>query len=147
MKYVACFFLLILISVTALAQDSKPSAAESAIRQVLHDQVTAWNKGDLPGFMAGYWKSKELTFYSAKNKQQGWDETFERYKKRYQADGKEMGKLSFAELEVQPLSPEFALVKGRFKVEMKAETLEGLFTLVMKKIGEGWVIVHDHTSG
>lgn len=147
MRYIVCFLTSILTFVAASAQDQKPSAAETAIRQVLGNQVTAWNQGDLLGFMKGYWKSKELTFYSAKNKQQGWDETFERYKKRYQADGKDMGKLSFAELEVQTLSPEFALVKGRFQVELKAETLEGLFTLVMKKIGEDWVIVHDHTSG
>src|SRR5437870_5793800 len=32
---------------------------EDEIRQVLDAQVGAWNKGDLPGFMAGYGKSPE----------------------------------------------------------------------------------------
>jgi len=153
MKYVICSLALALMLATVVAQEQKPSAspeqlptAEAAIRKVLGDQVTAWNKGDLPGFMAGYWKSKDLTFYSGKDKQQGWEETFERYKKRYQSDGKEMGKLSFTELEVQVLSAEFAIVKGRFHVELKSEKLEGLFTLVMKKTDQGWLIVHDHTS-
>ena len=126
--------------------ETKPSPEETAVRKVLNDQVAAWNKGDLEGFMAGYWKSEELTFYSGKDKQLGWSKTLERYQKRYQSDGKEMGQLAFAELEVQVLSPEFAIVKGRFKVELKKETLEGLFTLVMKKMDQGWVIVHDHTS-
>ena len=27
---------------------------EAQIRQVLDDQVAAWNRGDIPGFMQGY---------------------------------------------------------------------------------------------
>lgn len=146
MKNFLCVLACVLFCAAAGAQETKLAPAETAVRQVLGDQVTAWNKGDLTGFMAGYWKSKELTFYSGKDKQQGWEETFERYKKRYQSEGKEMGKLSFAELEVQVLSPEFALVKGRFHVELTSEKLTGLFTLVMKKTDQGWLIVHDHTS-
>jgi ketosteroid isomerase-like protein len=147
MKYLSLVVLLIAAAAAMAADEKKPSAEETAIRKVLDDQVTAWNKGDLPGFMAGYWKSKELTFYSGKDKQQGWDQAFERYQKRYQGEGKEMGKLSFSELEFQALNAEYALVKGRWRVEMKEETLEGLFTLVMRKTEKGWVIVHDHTSG
>ena len=36
--------------------------------------------------------------------------------------------------------------KGQ-KVELKAETLDGLFSLILEKKPEGWRIVHDHTSG
>jgi beta-aspartyl-peptidase (threonine type) len=97
--------------------------------------------------MKGYWNSKDLTFYSGKDKKNGWQETIERYKKRYQGEGKEMGKLTFSELEIQLISADYAIVKGRWKVEMKKELLDGLFTLVMKKLPEGWRIVHDHTSG
>ena len=123
------------------------SAQEKDIRAVLEDQTVAWNKGDLEGFMKGYWNSKDLTFYSGKDKRNGWQDTIDRYKKRYQGEGKEMGKLTFSELDVQTISVDHALVKGRWKVEMKKETLDGLFTLVMKKFPEGWRIVHDHTSG
>jgi beta-aspartyl-peptidase (threonine type) len=129
------------------AEEKKPAAAETAIQKVLNDQVTAWNKGDLAEFMKGYWNSNDLTFYAGKDKHQGWDKAFERYKKRYQGEGKEMGKLAFSELDVQLLNPEFAVVKGRWNVEVKKETLSGLFTLIMKKADQGWVIVHDHTSG
>jgi uncharacterized protein (TIGR02246 family) len=126
---------------------SVATAQEKDIRTVLDDQAAAWNKGDLEGFMKGYWNSKDLTFYSGKDKRNGWQETIERYKKRYQGEGKEMGKLTFSELEVQLVAADYAIVKGRWKVEMKKETLDGLFTLVMKKFPEGWRIVHDHTSG
>jgi beta-aspartyl-peptidase (threonine type) len=127
----------------AHGEDSK---AATEIRAVLDAQVAAWNKGDLAGFMDGYWNSKELTFYSGKDKRQGWEETFERYKKRYQGEGKEMGQLTFSELDIKPLTDDYAVVKGRFHVEMKKEKLDGIFTLIMRKTDKGWKIIHDHTS-
>jgi hypothetical protein len=42
--------------------------ARKAILGVLDAQVKAWNKGDLDGFMVGYWESPELSFFSDKTK-------------------------------------------------------------------------------
>jgi uncharacterized protein (TIGR02246 family) len=116
------------------------------IRKVFEEQVVAWNRGDLVGFMKGYWKSKDLTFVSGKDVTRGWEETLERYKKRYQSEGKEMGKLAFADVEVQVLAPGIALVTGKFELTLSKETLTGRYTLIVKKLDEGWRIVHDHTS-
>lgn len=129
------------------AKPSPEGGAARAVRRVLDDQVAAWNKGDLKGFMAGYWRSPDLTFFSGKDKTRGWDATLERYQKRYQAEGKEMGKLTFRDLEIEVLSPESAWVRGRWQLELSKETVGGLFTLIFKKLPEGWRIVHDHTSG
>ena len=120
--------------------------AKAAIRRVLDDQVTAWNKGDLKGFMNGYWNSPDLSFSSGKDRTRGWQATHERYRKRYQSGGREMGKLSFEDLEIDVLSPESAYVRGRFKLVTSKETPSGIFTLIFKKFPEGWRIVHDHTS-
>jgi beta-aspartyl-peptidase (threonine type) len=120
--------------------------AQKAIRKVLDDQDAAWNKGDLEGFMAGYRKSDELTFFSGKDVVKGWNATLERYKKRYKSEGKEMGKLTFSELKIDVLGPESAAVRGRFKVVTSKETMQGLFTLLFRKTADGWKIVHDHTS-
>ncbi len=130
------------------AADSPAShaAAKKEIQKVLEAQATAWNKGDLKGFMAGYWKSDDLSFFSGKEKTRGWPATFERYQKRYQAEGREMGKVTFSEIEIEMLGPEAAWVRGRWKVVTSKETLGGLFTLIFKKLPEGWRIVHDHTS-
>jgi beta-aspartyl-peptidase (threonine type) len=125
------------------AAQVKPS---QAIRQVLDDQVAAWNKGDLAGFMAGYWKSDELSFISGKTKTRGWQATFDRYKKTYQAEGREMGKLTFSEIEIELIGADHAVVKGRWQLAMKKEHPGGLFTLIFRKLPEGWRIVHDHTS-
>jgi beta-aspartyl-peptidase (threonine type) len=139
----------LIVSSFFVAAGGSAAASEAevtAIRKVLDDQTVAWNRGDLPGFMAGYWKSKDLTFFSGKEPQLGWDATLARYEKRYRAEGKEMGKLLFSELDIKVLSPEFAVARGSWHLEMKAEKREGLFTLIMRKMDQGWLIVHDHTS-
>lgn len=138
--------LAMLCLIVASANQGNDAAAKKAIQQVLDDQAAAWNKADLDGFMAGYWKSDELTFFAGKDKTQGWKATLERYRKRYQAEGKEMGKLTFSELQIEPLGPDAAWVRGRWKLEMKNEMPQGLFTLIFKKMPDGWKIVHDHTS-
>jgi beta-aspartyl-peptidase (threonine type) len=128
------------------AAGPQPEDDKKAIRAVLDAQVIAWNKGDLPGFMEGYWKSPDLTFYSGKKVTRGWEATLQRYQKTYQGEGREMGKLAFQDLDVQVLGADHAVVRGRFVLTLKKDTAEGLFTLIFRKIDGKWRIVHDHTS-
>src|SRR5437773_12578285 len=95
--------------------------ARKAIRKVLDDQVTAWNKGDLDGFMAGYWQSPDLSFFAGGTKLRGWQATLDRYRKKYQGEGREMGKLTFSELDVELLGPDSALVRGRWQLALKKD--------------------------
>jgi beta-aspartyl-peptidase (threonine type) len=136
------------IVVTVLLLSSVALATpESEVKHTLDAQVAAWNKKDLAGYMAGYWKSDLLTFYSGGTITRGWQATLERYRKRYQGEGKEMGTLEFRELTVEPLGPEAAVARGRFHLAMSAgKELDGLFTVIFKKLPEGWRIVHDHSS-
>ena len=119
----------------------------AAVRALLDAQVEAWNRGDLAGYMSGYWKSEQLTFFSGGTVTHGWDATFERYQKRYQSGGASMGKLDFAELEIVPLGPQSAMARGRFHLLMPdGKEPRGLFTVILRKFPEGWRIVHDHSS-
>ena len=73
-----------------------PSVAENsaqAIQHVLETQQEAWNHHDLDSFMKGYWNSSDLTFFSGAKQASGWQATLERYRKTYQSEGREMGKL------------------------------------------------------
>src|SRR5262245_53929241 len=97
--------------------------------------------------MAGYWKSDDLSFYSGGDITKGWQATLERYRRRYQAEGKAMGKLTFANVDVQPLTADHAFVRGRWKLVLPDSTNpKGLFTLFMKRVDGNWRVVHDHTS-
>lgn len=123
------------------------TAEEKAVRAVLDAQVAAWNAGDIDGFMKGYWKNEKLTFISGGSITQGWEPTRERYVKRYAADGKDkMGKLSFDEVNYEAFGADAAAVRGVFKLVRGEQTDEGRFTLLLRKLPDGWRIVHDHTS-
>jgi len=127
---------------------AQASAQEAAIRKVQDAQVAAWNAHDLQAFMAGYWNSPQLTFYSGGTISRGWQAAIDRYKKNYQAPGREMGKLEFQDLQVEMLGPKSAFVRGKFLLTMSdGKQPHGLFTLIFQQFPEGWRIIHDHSSG
>lgn len=127
---------------------AQTAAQEGAIRKVIQSQVDAWNRHDLEGFMAGYWNSPDLTFFSGVKETRGWQETLERYRRNYQAPGAEMGKLEFQDLQVELLGPHAAFVRGKFLLTMSnGKQPHGLFTIVFREFAEGWRIIHDHSSG
>jgi len=120
---------------------------EEGIKHLLVAQVEAWNRGDLEGFMAGYWHSPDLTFFSGANVSNGWQAALDRYKNRYQGTGKEMGHLEFQDLKINLLSRQAAVVTGKWELTMSdGKKPHGLFTLILRKMQDGWRIVHDHTS-
>jgi beta-aspartyl-peptidase (threonine type) len=143
-KLLLCFVIINIILISACAR--KQVGTIEKIKLVLNNQVEAWNKGELEGYMNGYWNSPELVFFSDGDKTMGWEPVYKRYKSRYQDEGKEMGKLEFSEVEVEMLSSNSAFVKGRWKLKISAKDFDGLFTLIFKKFPEGWKIIHDHTS-
>jgi uncharacterized protein (TIGR02246 family) len=129
------------------SKSAQPKSAAAQIRALLDAQVAAWNAGKLEEFMDGYWRSPDLTFFSGGRKLAGWDATIERYRKTYQAEGREMGKLVFSDLDIQPLGPNAAVVRGRWGLTMSdGQKPGGLYTLVFRRFNQGWKIVHDHTS-
>ena len=143
----AAVTLLLLVFCPLVGFGQDPGDANAAVEGVLHRQVEAWNHHDLQGFMAGYWNSARLTFFSEATKIAGWQSALERYQKRYQAEGREMGNLRFSDLQVETLGPDSAFVRGAWQLTTAdGKNPSGLFTLVFRKFPEGWKIVHDHTS-
>jgi len=133
-------------TVTAQIHRKAPTVTAS-VWLVLHAQQDAWNRHDLKGFMAGYWNSPDLTFFSGAQRTSGWQGALDRYRKNYQEQGKEMGTLEFSDLRIELLSADAAFVRGAWHLTMSdGKTPHGLFTLIFKKFPDGWKIVHDHTS-
>ena len=120
---------------------------DSAIKQVLADQVSAWNRGDIDGFMRGYKESPETTFVG-KTVQHGWQKVLERYKRNYPTK-ETMGTLDFSDLEVRMLDAQHAVATGKYHLARSAAgggDASGVFSLVWEKSAEGWKIILDHTS-
>ncbi|HLG14588.1 MAG TPA: DUF4440 domain-containing protein [Blastocatellia bacterium] len=132
--------------VNAQARKAAESPAARQVRIVLDRQVEAWNRRDLEAFMSGYWHSEKLSFYSNGTKTAGWQGALERYRQRYQGEGREMGALDFADLQIEVIGPRSVFVRGRFHLKLTSGDASGLFTLIFRKFADGWKIVHDHTG-
>ena len=121
-----------------------PAQPEKEISAVLDQQLSAWNAGDIDGFMAHYWKSDSLRFMTKNGVTQGWQQTLDRYKNGY-PNRETMGQLDFSVYTIELLSNDAAIVTGKWKVT-SIKSQEGHFNLLFKKIDNRWVIVLDHTS-
>jgi len=119
--------------------------SQAAMTAVLTAQQDAWNSGDIEGFMQGYIQNDQLRFASGGDITLGWQETLNRYQKRY-SDRAKMGQLKFDIYSVTQINAETGLIFGKWALTRESDTPNGLFTLHMKKGADGWKIVSDHTS-
>jgi uncharacterized protein (TIGR02246 family) len=149
MRTLLLTLLLLAVSYATVAGTPKKASgkSEAAIEHVLRTQQDAWNRHDLDAFMAGYWNSPNLTFFSGAKQTTGRQATLDRYHAKYASPGHEMGTLEFNALRIEMLGSDAAFVRGAWHLTMPdGKTPHGLFTLVLRKFPAGWKIVHDHTS-
>ncbi|GAB2871049.1 YybH family protein [Hymenobacter ruber] len=149
MLYLICLCCLSLVGCTTArpTATTDPAAARQAIVRVLTTQTAAWNRGDIPGFMEGYWKSDSLVFIGRKGPTYGWQPTLANYQKNY-PDAAAMGQLDFSGLRVTLVAPTAAQVVGHWHLARPAALgdLQGYFLLVLRQMDGKWVVVADHTN-
>ncbi|AMM52159.1 L-asparaginase [Rufibacter sp. DG15C] len=121
------------------------STVQPEIQRIMDDQSQAWNRGDLEGFMAHYWKSDSLVFIGKSGPTYGWQKTLENYQKGY-PNKDAMGQLKFTLLKTDVLSPETLFVVGKWHLTRTIGDVGGHFSLVFKKINGQWKIIADHSS-
>jgi ketosteroid isomerase-like protein len=130
-----------------LAPALRAQSAEDSIKQVLVDQVSAWNQGDIVSFMHGYDDSPKTTFIG-KSVEHGYAMILARYQRNYTSRDA-MGQLTFTDLDVRMLGAEHAVVTGRYHLT-RSETgggeASGNFSLVFEKKPEGWKITRVLSS-
>lgn len=145
--------LTVLSLVLALTLSGVCQERDAMLQFQLSDQLkqsaTRWNNGDLEGFLQDYHQSPEMTFTSGGRILKGFEALEQRYRKSYGDQPGSMGHLTFSDFEAWRLGPEQALVLGRWTLKREqagGTTDEGVFSLVMLKVGDRWKIFHDHTS-
>ena len=126
-----------------LATESKKN--EAAIREVFEAGCAAWNRGDLDGYLAGYWDSDKTLWVSNGSLTRGKWAIVAAYKTRFQTH-QQMGKLTLADLEIDVLTPADAIAFGRWRLVMEDKAAEGFFTVQLRKIKGTWLYVSDHSS-
>ena len=144
MKRNLIIFLLLICQTIVAQKISKKD--ETTLKTILKNQQEAWNKGDLDGFMEGYWQSDSLKFIGKNGITYGWKATLDRYKKGY-PDKATMGILEFTILHTDFISKDAILMIGKWYLKRDEKgDVGGHFSLLWRKIKGKWVICADHSS-
>jgi uncharacterized protein (TIGR02246 family) len=136
-------FLLLILPIVVFAQGTP----ESTIRQLMQQQVDAWNRGDVTAFMTTYEDSPDTTFVGDKV-EHGYAQILERYHRNYGTPAA-MGKLKFSNLEIRVLDANYAVATGNFHLDRSAAgggNADGIFSLMLRKGASGWKIILDHSN-
>lgn len=86
-----------------------------------------------------------MRFVSGNKFSYGWEKTLAAYKKNY-PNAAALGQLKFTIEETKMLSNYAALVVGRWELKRAKDNPNGVFTLLVERIDDRWVITHDHSS-
>lgn len=135
----------LLFTTLLLASGCHATVQHPEIMSVFRSQQSAWNSGDLDGFMQGYWQSDDLTFSSPEGQIRGWEAIRERYRTRY-GNGQKMGRLTFSRLTVARTGDETAEASGTYRLDGLDQRRTGRFYLKLRRIDSRWVIVSDFTT-
>ncbi|WP_412503155.1 YybH family protein [Shewanella chilikensis] len=134
-----------LLSVLLLAIAPAKAVPTDEITELINRQQQAWNQGNIDAYMLGYWHDPKLRFVSKSEFKYGWDKMLAAYKRSY-PDRAAMGQLKLELKDVQMLSNYSALVAGRWVLLRQKDSPSGVFTLLLEKKDDHWVITHDHSS-
>lgn len=152
MKKTALFSLIIsALTITAFGQKAKTAQVDPAkdVRAAFERLVEGIEQADAEKVMSVYENSDRTLFFNYNGTATiGWQNMMNNRKASY-ADRKNVG-LVITGLRVEMLSPTSAYITCKWKQtqEFKGdlESSTGRMTLVFKKIGKDWKVVHLHTS-
>lgn len=125
---------------------SAGAAPEDAIRNVLEQQVVAWNRGDLKEFVSFY--APHCTLVGSTISEATRAQVLAHYQARYPSSGAR-GKLTFSGLTVHQIDARVAAVTGHWHLHREAASggsVGGVFSLVLELVDGRWQIALDHTS-
>ena len=134
-----------LLVVVASAVQASPKSDRAAILGTVSRMEAAWNRGDFPGYMAGF-KNPDVVFVSGGKFQEGWQGTLEHYVRDYGGSPERRGRLHFYNMKVDLLAPDAAMLIGQYRLERGARVTEGVNTRLFRKVHGRWLITVNHVS-
>ncbi len=158
MKKIAFIVLIILtLGLMAFGQTSKAAKAaaaqtaadEKAVRTVFQDLVTGIENSNIDTVTGVYWNSPKTLYYNNNGSVTiGWEQDRKNREARYPRISN--AKLEVRSVNVMMLGKEGATLACLWKqtqdFEGNSESASGRMTLVFKKVGKDWKVVHLHTS-
>ncbi|MFQ5746071.1 MAG: YybH family protein [Gemmatimonadota bacterium] len=126
--------------------DDAAAVRRAAILAMLEGSADAWNRGELEGFLDDYLDSPRTTYVGRGGLRTGFESIRERYAPLF-APGAPRDSLRFEDLSVRGLGSGYALATARWILYRDGSvTGSGPFTLVLRRVGGEWKIIHDHSS-
>jgi ketosteroid isomerase-like protein len=135
----------IALAATLALAVSSPATERAAILSTIHRMEVAWNRGDFPGYMAGF-KNPDVIFVSGGKFQDGWQGTLDHYVRDYGGSPERRGKLHFYNMKVDLLAPDAAMLIGQYRLERGSRITEGVNTRLFRKVHGQWRITVNHVS-
>lgn len=118
---------------------------KTELTAIMKEQQSAWNEGNVEGFMKHYWQSDSLVFIGSRGMTYGWQNTLDNYKKSYPTP-ELMGELDFTNLNHSKTGCKSFFTTGNWTLFRTQDTLSGSFLLVWQLKNNRWVITADHSS-
>lgn len=116
---------------------------QESIEALLQRGVEAWNAGDLDGYVSTYADGASTTMVTSDGRVVGQEAIRAMLAPSFEP-GAERDSIRFEEIEVRPLPPLIGIVTGRYlRGRDGADRTSGWFTIVVRRAGVGWRIVHD----
>ncbi|WP_372745967.1 DUF4440 domain-containing protein [Lutibacter sp.] len=144
MRKYCCLYIVAFVSLSCGEQVSQEKDIEE-IKIALNKCAEDWSSGNIEAFMDVYWKSDKLQFIGKNGINYGWTNALNNYKKKYPTPY-HTGTLTFKVLSTDYLAKNLYSLTGEYYLRRKSSDLNGVFTLIFKKIDGKWVIVSDHTQ-
>lgn len=119
---------------------------QESIESLLQRGVSAWNAGDLNGYVATYADAASTTMLRSDERIVGRDAIRTTLAPLFET-GAPRDSLYLEDIEVRPLPPLIGIVTGRYVLERAgSDPTGGWFTMVVRRVGDGWRIVHEQRS-
>ena len=130
---------------TSVAQESSDNA-EVAIQRELDQMLAAWNRDDLDAHLAPY--ADSATWTTATGLLHGKAAIRQSLVRAFQKGEDLSGELSFGKSVFRRLGPDAYVTNGSFRVSNLpgGKDINGQSTLIWKRTGSKWQILHDHSS-
>src|SRR5204862_3985317 len=130
------------------AQQPTAATIRSEVLQAVRAYVDAFNRADAGTLVEMYSREAGVTSVGDGQITRGWDAIRSTADSIAGAEGKY--KVSTGSIDVVPLGSGYALALTSTILAVKSGDqegqLRGVMTLVLKKVGGEWKIIHDHTS-
>lgn len=117
-----------------------------AVKVVLA-QESAWNKGDLDGFLS-YFKDAPETQVILGASAKGLETIRSAFRINY-PNRDAMGVIAYSDVEARELGEKFCLATGKYHLERSKKgggPAEGTFTEILEKTDKGWQIIFSETT-